>query len=64
MSFQAVIKNMTFYATGGDDETGLRVFLKLKIPDKSDPIWKESEFPLRPEEDHGFFTGLGIEKYF
>ena len=58
MSFRAVIKSMIFYATGDSDgRKQLKVFLKLKIPDKSSDIWKNSIFPLKPEEDHGFFSG-------
>ena len=59
MSFRAEIRSMTFYPTGAaEEDSGLKVFLKLKIPDKSSQEWQSSEFPLRPEEDHGFFTGL------
>ena len=59
MSFKAEIKNMTFYATKDDeDKNALKVFLKLKIPPKGE--WKNIKFPLKPEEDHGFFSGLEI----
>ena len=58
MSFRAEIKSMTFYAVGDSEaQNSVKVFLKLKIPDKSSPEWKKAKFPLKPEEDHGFFTG-------
>ena len=62
----ATLKSMYFYPVLS--EKAIKVFLKLKIPEKSSKVWQEKKepgglgqksncFPLRACEDHGFFVG-------
>ena len=63
----ATLKSMYFYPVLS--EKAIKVFLKLKIPEKSSKVWQEKRqepgglgqksncFPLRACEDHGFFVG-------
>ena len=59
MSFKAEIKSMIFYSNGESEErNALKVFLKLQIPEKNSETWKSANFPLKSEDDNGFFTGI------
>ena len=50
---------MIFYSnTEAQERNGLKVFLKLKIPDKNSETWKSATYPLKSEDDHEFFTGI------